>query len=124
MNLFFMFFPNPRTIKPRIRAQSNPGQCKISYKIPILHRNLQNIKKSSNPNPHEKTNPEKSSKFQPRRCQTQKPPTQNMNFILHVFLQIKTNPLKINRSTKNPYQQTETTTNNQNNHHNHPHHQP
>ena len=61
-----MFFSNPRTIKPRARAQSNLEQCKISYKIPILHRNLQNMKNSSNPNQHEKTNPEKSSNLQPR----------------------------------------------------------
>ena len=62
-----MFFPNPRTIKHRTRAQSNPEQCQISYKISILHRNLQNMKKSSNQNPHEKTNPEKSSNRQPRK---------------------------------------------------------
>ena len=36
-NLFFMFFLYPRTIKSKTRAQSNPEQCKISYKIPILH---------------------------------------------------------------------------------------
>ena len=35
-----MFFPTLRTIKPRVRAQSNPEKCKISYKIPILHRKL------------------------------------------------------------------------------------
>ena len=68
-NLFFMFFRNPRTIKPRARAQSNPEQCKISYKIPILHQNLQNMKNSSNSNQHEKTNPEKSSNLQPRNLQ-------------------------------------------------------
>ena len=55
-----LFFPNPRTIKPKTRVQSNPEQCKILYKILILHRNLQNMKKSSNPNSHEKTNPKKS----------------------------------------------------------------
>ena len=81
MNLFFMLFPNPRTIKPRTRAQLNPEQCKISYKIPILHRNLQNMKKSSNPKPHEKTNPEKSSNFQPRRMSN--PETSNLEHELH-----------------------------------------
>ena len=81
MNLFFMFFLNPRTIKPKIRAQSNPVQCKISYKIHILHRNLQNMKKSSNPNPHEKTNLEKSSNFQPRIMSN--PKTSNPEHELH-----------------------------------------
>ena len=81
MNLFFMLFPNPRIIKPRTRAQSNPEHCKISYKIPILHRNLQNMKKSSNPKPHEKTNPEKSSNFQPRRMSNRE--TSNPEHELH-----------------------------------------
>ena len=70
------------TIKPRTKQNfiQNP------YPPP----NLQNMKKSSNPNPHEKTNPENSNL---EKCETQKPPTQNMNFILHVLLQIKTNPI-------------------------------
>ena len=76
-----MFFPNPRAIKPRTRAQSNPEQCTISYKIPIHHRNLQNIKKSSNPNPHEKTNPEKSSNLQTRKMSN--PETSNPEHELH-----------------------------------------
>ena len=76
-----LFFSNPRTIKPKTRVQSNPEQCKISYKISILHRNLQNMKKSSNPNPHEKTNPEKSSNLQPRKLSN--PETSNPEHELH-----------------------------------------
>ena len=72
-----LFFPTPRTIKPKTRAQSNPEQCKISYKIPILHRNLQDMKNSSNPNQHEKTNLEKSLNLQPRTLSNNTPPINN-----------------------------------------------
>ena len=112
-----MFFPNPRTIKPRTMQNfiQNP------YPPPKSLEHEKIIK----PKPTWENQPRKIIKpLTQKNHQTQKPPTQNMNFILHVFLQIKTNPLKINLSIKNPYPQTETTNNNQNNHYNHPHHQP
>ena len=101
---YFLGGNNTRTCSSwssRIQEQSNPEQLhnQTQSNAKFHTKSLSSTETSRTWKNHQtqthmrKPTQENHQTSNLEKCQTQKPPTQNMNFNLHVLLQIKANPI-------------------------------